>query len=587
MTTPKMKSIRYSIRRIARLELEITATFPATTSDGQPVVSVHLPTWRPGRYELGNFAQYTYAMQEDLGHSWETMQKLELHSWFRVSLELAEMEGIDPLSQAHLQEAFTVRYRFRTHKMDAGSSWADDDVLYINPVNCLVYHPDLADLPCEVELVDVPKDWQLASQLPHDLRKTLRAENMQQLMDSPFIAAPEITSSSYQSGDVKFHIHSWGAIHFDYNKFTEEHKAFSDCQIAAFKGFPVDAYHFIYLFPPFPARHGVEHEASTVIAMGPAERMKEPAFYEETLAIGSHELVHTWNVKSLRPLEWAPYDFTMESPSRLGYVAEGVTTYLGDLFLFEAGIIDLDGWMKRFGAYVQKHIWNPGRLQTSLADSSFDTWLDGYAKPGAGLPPVPHRVANIYVEGAILAFLCDVNLNKSSGSSLVDIMRELWQFAQAIEAEGRHAGLTEEAYWGCIEARAGDDLLDIQADLCDDLPMDSWEYLVEAFELQNIKASLTRNDNPVHAAGALTRSREGGPAEVVSVWPDSPAWNAGLVTGALISDASHDQDSGITRLQFSHAGRAFEEKLHYVDGSGLPASFAEGYFPTTKLEKLG
>src|SRR5690554_7327498 len=50
--------------------------------------------------------------------------------------------------------------------------------------------------------------------------------------------------------------------------------------------------------------------------------------YKELLGVSSHELYHTWNVKSIRPEEMVPYDFKQENYSELGYIAEGVTTYI-------------------------------------------------------------------------------------------------------------------------------------------------------------------------------------------------------------------------------------------------------------------
>ena len=55
-----------------------------------------------------------------------------------------------------------------------------------------------------------------------------------------------------------------------------------------------------------------------MIALGPAETVSTPEGYLELLAISSHELYHTWNVKSLRPAEMLPYDFTTENYSRQG-----------------------------------------------------------------------------------------------------------------------------------------------------------------------------------------------------------------------------------------------------------------------------
>ena len=76
-----------------------------------------------------------------------------------------------------------------------------------------------------------------------------------------------------------------------------------------------------------------------------------------------------------------------------GYVAEGVTTYMGDLFLFESGIVDLKGWCALMAKLLERHLNNPGRLNI-VFESSYDTWLDGY-RLGAGRK-------GIYVEAVLV-----------------------------------------------------------------------------------------------------------------------------------------------------------------------------------------
>ena len=426
-----MSTIRHRIERDGRHELLITSTFPAGTDH------IQLPVWRPGRYERGDFGQYVRGMAQKTDGGWTALQQTELHRWDCLPTE-GEIE---------------VRFRFTAAQLNAGSTWADDALLYVNPVNCLPYHPALADAPVEINLPDIPHTWSLATALPSmadsDEGLYLSARGTQELMDSPWIAAPpaDLWHGEYEVDGHTFHVHVWGGRHYDEAAFMEAHRKFTEAQMAVFGWLPVPQYHFLYLFPDFPARHGVEHEASTVIAWGPADGLThddgQPSpGMEEVIDIASHELVHTWNVKRLRPAEWMPYDFSKACPSRLGYVAEGVTTYLGDLFLLEAGVIGMEGWLARFEKLLTRHLWNPGRLQTSVADSSVQTWLDGYSIG------VPHRRGNIYVEGAVLAFLCDVALNRAGGGWLVDALSEL-------TGPDQPRALTEAMWWSKLEERAG------------------------------------------------------------------------------------------------------------------------------------
>ena len=75
----------------------------------------------------------------------------------------------------------------------------------------------------------------------------------------------------------------------------------------------------------------------TIITIGPSYDVFD-TLYKELLGVSSHELYHTWNVKSIRPIEMFPYDFSKENYSELGFIYEGVTTYMGDLFLLKSNV---------------------------------------------------------------------------------------------------------------------------------------------------------------------------------------------------------------------------------------------------------
>ena len=189
--------------------------------------------------------------------------------------------------------------------------------------------------------------WALATALPWTLDEgvpVMRARDVQHVMDAPWVASPKLWHDSYREQGVDFHVWVHDTLPADPARFMSEHVAFTRAQLSYFGSFPTEEYHFLYLFPDRDVRHGVEHEDSTVIALGPAERVKSEEGHMEIIGIASHELYHAWNVKRIRPAEWTPYDFTQACPSELGYIAEGVTTYMGDLFLFEAGVVDLEGW---------------------------------------------------------------------------------------------------------------------------------------------------------------------------------------------------------------------------------------------------
>ena len=79
MAQTEPQTIALSIRRLldGAPRIELTAVFPT-----REAFDVQLPTWRPGRYELGQFAQYVYAMEGQAADgTWNALNKTSLHTW--------------------------------------------------------------------------------------------------------------------------------------------------------------------------------------------------------------------------------------------------------------------------------------------------------------------------------------------------------------------------------------------------------------------------------------------------------------------------------------------------------------------------
>lgn len=465
-----MNPIRILLQRATqeRPVLMLLADFPDVPAEG---FEAQLPVWRPGRYELGNFAQNVYSVDgQQSDGTWVRLLKTDLHRW-------AVPAGIKRL-----------RWMVYAGELNAGSTCLDDDLIYVNPVNCFLYDPKRPELPFEILLNDVQGGWQVASALEQK-GKVLHAKDVQEVMDSPILAAKSLWHRTYEVRGHVFHLWVYGKQLPEEERFVNDHQRFTAAQIEAFGSFPVPEYHFLYLFPERDVRHGVEHEASTVIALGPSEKVQTEEGYMEVIGIASHELYHTWNVKKIRPSEWLPYDFTKACPSRLGYVAEGVTTYMGDLFLLESGIVDVNGWCRLMERLLDRHYNNPGRLNLSVAESGFDTWLDGY-KAG-----VPERKSNIYVEGAVLAFICDVAIMDKTGGkmSLQTAMTNLWE---RIGMKG--IGLTENIYWAALEQCIGEvgGLATVRRAFCNGTG-DTWLVVRAALKAQGIELTRSQDEQGV------------------------------------------------------------------------------------------
>ena len=117
-----------------------------------------------------------------------------------------------------------------------------------------------------------------------------------------------------------------------------------------------------------------------------------------------------------------PYDYTQENYFRTGFVAEGVTTYMGDLMLYNSGVFNWDEFIKTQNQNLERHLMNYGRNNLSVADSGFDSWLDGY-KLGS-----PNRKVSIYPDAALCMLMIDLEIIKISNgdNSLHSVMKDLY-----------------------------------------------------------------------------------------------------------------------------------------------------------------
>ena len=393
--------------------------------------TLQLPSWRPGRYELGNFAKNINNLK--VYNSKDKViaaEKLNKDSWI---IDTSKTDSIN------------VEYKYYAIEMNAGSSFLDKDQLYVNPVNCCMYDPETYDDVVEVVL-NVPEKWDVATSMKKKRSGIWNVSGIDELLDTPFIASSMLQYKTYTSKDTKFFVWFNGEVKPDWERLLKDFQAFTDCQIAKFVEFPTDEYHFINLILPYRTYHGVEHSKSTVISLGPSYEIFTD-LYKELLGVSSHELYHTWNVKAIRPIEMYPYDFTKENYSKLGYLCEGVTTYQGDLFLLKSGVFTEEQYFLELNSQLQRHFDNFGRFNYSVAQSSFDTWLDGYVS-GA-----PGRKVSIYTEGCLLAFVTDVRILKATDhkSNLDAVMKRLY-FNYSLQGKG----ISAEDYQSEIEAITGE-----------------------------------------------------------------------------------------------------------------------------------
>ena len=378
----------------------------STTTKGRKKIQFQLAAWRPGRYELANFSQNI----QKWGAFDENNNPL---SFKKITKDLWEVETENAIE-------ITIVYSFYANQLDAGSCYLDEHQLYLNPVHCIFYIVNRMEEEYNIAL-DIPENYEIASSMSKN-GNTLSVKGYDLLAESPIICSDNLQHGTYYVEGITFHLWFQGECKPDWNKLKTDFTAFTKSQIKHFGGFPVDEYHYLFQITPYRSYHGVEHTKNTVLLLGPGNEIMNKR-YEDLLGVCSHELYHTWNIKAIRPEEMYPYNYTKENYFRTGFVAEGVTTYMGDLMLYNSGVFNWEEFAKTQNQNLERHLTNYGRYNLSVADSGFDNWLDGY-KIGA-----PNRKTSIYPDAALCMLMVDLEIirNTNGKNSLHSVMKELYE----------------------------------------------------------------------------------------------------------------------------------------------------------------
>ena len=461
---------------------------------------LQLPAWRPGRYELGNFAKNIKDFKIlDSQNNLVLFNKKNKDSWEVNTVKYDEI---------------IVKYSYYAAELNAGSTFLNEDQLYINPVNCMMYVEGESDLGYEISF-SIGKDMDLFTSLAKQSKHVLKAKSFDELADSPIIASNSLQYKKREISGLDFHFCFQGEIKVDWNMVFNDFEKFIEYQIAQFGNFPHEEFYFLFQITPYKSYHGVEHHKSTVILLG-ASYDVFGKLYNEFLGVSSHELYHVWNIKSIRPIQMHPYEFSKENYTHLGYVAEGVTTYMGDRMLYESGVFSKEDYFKELKTLLIRHFHNDGRHHYSVAESSWDTWLDGYV---AG---VPGRKVSIYVEGALIAMICDAKIRKQTNheKSLHDVMKELYS------GSNLETNYDKERYKKTLEKISGIDFTDVFNDLIYGTK-DFTKYLKKAFNVFGWDYTNIPSQKLANRYGLKTLFKDGN-SLVVSVLEGSVAYLSAL-----------------------------------------------------------
>ncbi|HET6617435.1 MAG TPA: hypothetical protein VFH69_06465, partial [Gemmatimonadota bacterium] len=321
---PLAGQARYTVRvdDPATRTLHIVAELPVT---GESTV-VSLPAWTPGHYPIGNYARYVsgFGATDAAGNAldWE---KLDPDTWRIVTT------GGDRMR---------IAFDFLADTVNLSGSLLKDDFGFLNGTNLFLYPETGLDFASEVTF-ELPAGWGIATGLTQVAPNRFSATDYDELVDAPtFFGAFGIDSLEVDGVPVRLAIYPGDQIGTEYGRLSMEALGKIAAYLHEFWGEapPYGSYTMlIYLeAEPLSFGGGLEHANShlDILPIQAAVPQALPGLY----SLSSHEYVHAWNVKRIRPTEMWPYDYDEWQPTPLLWVSEGITDYYGDIVLERTGL---------------------------------------------------------------------------------------------------------------------------------------------------------------------------------------------------------------------------------------------------------
>ena len=498
--------IRYTLRFPAPQThyVEVEATVPTL---GRPQIELEMAVWTPGSYLVREYSRHVEDVRAEAAGQARLVEKTAKNRW-RVQT-----------GNAH---TVTVRYRVYSHEMSVRTNFVEADFALINGApTFLTLADDTAPRPHEVTLA-LPAGWKTTmTGMPaasSGVAHRYRAADFDILVDSPIVAGNPAVHEFTVKGKPHFLVNVGEAGVWDGPRSAADVQKIVEAQAVFWGDLPYDKYVFLNMITE--GNGGLEHKNSTVL-MTSRWRTRVRKGYVDWLSLVSHEFFHVWNVKRLRPVELGPFEYERENYTKTLWVAEGVTSYYGDLLAARAGVITADEYFGELSAMIADLQTTPGRLTQSVEDASFDAWIR-YYRPDEN---TPNTTISYYSKGGVIGFLLDLEIRKATNNakSLDDLMRQAYaRYAGA-------KGFTSADFRALASQVAGTDLsawFRKALDSTDELTYDNLSWLGLRFRPE--PASTKAWMGLTMAMPGATLRNDSGRVVVAQVRRGTPVFDAGV-----------------------------------------------------------
>jgi predicted metalloprotease with PDZ domain len=336
------------------------------------------------------------------------------------------------------------------------------------------------------------------------------AKNYDELIDTPVEIGCHETDGFLYKG-IPHHLANYGEIYPHKQNLKEDIKKVVEAVAKHFnEELPYDQYLFLTHFVP-KLYGGLEHLNSTALQFD-GRKLGNRKDYLTYLSLLGHEYFHLWNVKRIRPEELGPFDYLNENYTSLLWLAEGLTSFMDDLFVYRAGISTLEEYLDMVKGNFDVYFSTPGKNYHSLEQSSYNAWVKLY-RPDENSK---NSSVSYYLKGG-LVFAVLHGLLVEKGKSINDLLMALWDDFKLRPEKG----ISRDGIYALIKKIGGDEVLNQFSNMVEttqDIDFESafkkmgcefkwqessrpwlgleWEFIGDRAVIKNITL-----DGPAHRAG--------------------------------------------------------------------------------------
>ena len=403
---------------------------------------ISLPNWVPGSYLIRDFSRHITTIRAFCNGEYAHLTQVKKNRW-RTAPQSGEWEIYYTVYAYDL----SVRGSFLT----AERGFFDGACLFLQ-VN------GQENSTHQIEFLILPKTWRIATTLPQTDVHNFQTTSYHDLIDHP-VELGNIEFLDFEAGGIPHRIALSGHYpDFDRDRLVSDIRKICETELAMFPS-PAPFTHYLFLLHVGDNIYGgLEHISSTALladrhSLPPHGMTEANDAYTQLLGLFSHEYFHAWNVKSIKPAAFAPYDLDRENYTEQLWAFEGITSYYDDLFLARSRTIAPEAYLRLLAQSITRVQQTKGRLKQSLAESSFTAWNKFYKQDENS----PNAIVSYYQKGALAALCLDLAIrSKSSGRHTLDrVMQQ--HYRDWLETR---QGIPEKQWQARCQAFTGLDLED-------------------------------------------------------------------------------------------------------------------------------